>query len=75
MKDFMPFEKVQRRATKFILGEFSSDYKYRLVISKISLKMALELNDILFVVKSLKKTPSKQFNILNYISMSTSQIY
>ena len=32
--------------------------------------MAMELNDILFLVKSLKN-PSDHFNIYHYISMST----
>ena len=60
-------ENVQRRGTKSILNEFTSDYKTRLLsLNLLPLAMLYELNDILFF-KSLKK-PTAAFHILNYVS-------
>jgi hypothetical protein len=46
-------EKVQCRAKEYILNNFSSDYKSRLVI--LPLMMQLELNDMLFFIRCLKE--------------------
>ena len=65
-------ERVQRRATKFILNDYHSDYKTRLIsLGLLPLSMVLELNDIIFFLKSLQ-SPSASFNILDYVSFSTS---
>ena len=59
------FEKVQRRVTKFILNDYHLDYKSRLLRCKIlPLMYFFELNDISFLVKSLKY-PTPAFNIYN----------
>ena len=49
MKDILTIEKIQRRATKFILNDFSSDYKSRLIsLGLLPLMFLYELFDILF---------------------------
>ena len=60
------FERVQWRATKFILNNYHLDYK-----SRLPLMYFLELNDILFLVKSLN-SPNPAFNIHNYVTFNTS---
>ena len=70
LKDINILENVQRRATKFILNDFISDYKSRLLtLHLLPLTMMYELNDILFFIKSLKE-PSDAFNVLDYVSFS-----
>ena len=55
MKDILTIEKIQRRATKFILNDFSSDYKSRLIsLGLLPLMFLYELFDILFFLKCLK---------------------
>ena len=51
-KDIMLLERVQRRASKFLLNDYSSDYKSRLILNLLPLSMVMELNDILFFLKS-----------------------
>ena len=47
MKDIKLVENVQRRATKFIVNDFSMDYKSHLLQLKLlPLSMLYELNDI-----------------------------
>ena len=66
-KGILTLEKIQRRATKFILNDYSSDYKSRRVsLQLLPLMMLFEVNDIIFLVKSLNCITSS-FNILNYI--------
>ena len=72
IKDIENFERVQRRATKFILNNYHLDYRSRLLQCRtLPLMYFLELNDILFLVKSLK-SPTPAFNILNYVTFNTS---
>ena len=72
IKDIENFERLQRRATKFILNNYHLDYKSRLSQCCIlPLMYFFELNDILFVVKSLK-SPTPTFNIYNYVTFNTS---
>ena len=48
IKDITTLEKIQRRASKYILSDFSSDYKSRLTsLNMLPLMMQLELYDIL----------------------------
>ena len=68
LKDIKSLERIQRRATKFILGDHKSDYKSRLLsLNVFPLMYFLEINDILFFIRSLKDPPSN-FNILDYVS-------
>ena len=70
--DIKKLEQVQRRATKYILSDYTSDYKTRLVkLDLLPLMHQLELADIMFCVKSLQN-PSPAFNILDYIKFSNS---
>ena len=66
--DFVSLELVQRRATRYILNNFSSDYKQRLTSLRLfPLMYFLELLDILFFIKCLK-FPEPSFPILDYVS-------
>ena len=71
IKDIKSLERIQRRATKFILGSCSLNYKERLLALKLlPLMYILELNDLFFFISNLK-TPSNNFSLLSYISFST----
>ena len=69
----MSLERVQRRATKFILNDFSSDYKSRLVALQIlPLMMQLEVNDIMFFIRCLQSPDdSVSFSISSFVSFCT----
>ena len=59
IKDILLLERVQRRATKFILGDYSMDYNSRLTNLKLlHLMYIYELSYILFAIKSFKKCTS-----------------
>ena len=67
IRDITSIETLQRRATKYILCDFSSDYKSRLIRLKIlPLMMTFELQDVLFFIKSFKE-PSTSFDIRNFL--------
>jgi len=71
LKDCLNIERVQRRATKYMLSDYSSNYKSRLLELKLLPLMYLfELQDILFAIKSIK-SPTKQFTITDFISFNT----
>ena len=73
-RDVVSLERVQRRATKFILQDYSSNYKIRLTyLSFLPLMYWFELHNIMFLVTSLKN-PSDNFNILDYISYTSTVI-
>ena len=72
IKDTVILEKIQRQATKFILSDYVSDYKTRLLkLDLLPLMYILDFYDILFFVKALKQ-PSDHFNIHHHVSFSTS---
>ena len=72
VKDFTQLERIQRRASKFILNYSTHDYKSRLIHLKLlPLTMTLELNDILFFIKSMKSS-SDHFNIKSFFSFHCS---
>ena len=67
-------ERIQRRSTKYILNNYTSDYKTRLLKLKLlPLMYLLDLSDVLFFIKSIK-LPSDNFNILciHFVSFSSS---
>jgi len=71
VKDMLLFEQIQRRSTKHILNDHTSDYKEQVSKLKLSPLMYLfELQDILFAVKSIQ-TPTNQFCITDYIAFSS----
>ena len=62
IKDIKLLESIQRRSTKFILNDFTSDYKSRLIkLNLLPLMMFYELCDIIFYIKSVK-SPNTNFN-------------
>jgi len=66
LKDVKLLEQLQRRATKCILNDYTSDYKHQLKTLKIlPLMYFLDISDIMFLIKCLK-TPSSAFKIKNY---------
>lgn len=70
IKDIIKLERIQRRATKFILNNFSLDYKSRLQsLDMLPLMYVYEINDILFCIRALK-SPTSNFNIEDFISWS-----
>jgi len=72
IKDTIILKTVQKWATKFILADYSSDYKTHftpLKYSAFNLLHMLDFYDIMFLVKSLQQ-PSPHFNIYNHISFS-----
>ena len=69
--DINTLEQIQRRATKYILNDFTSNYKNRLLkLSILPLMYQYEIADILFLIKSLK-CPTNSFNINNHITFFT----
>ena len=72
IKDILLLEKVQRRVTKFILNDCNTNYRDRLIkLCILPLMYWLELNDIMYLVKSLKNL-SDNMPIHNIISFSKS---
>ena len=72
LRDIICLERVQRRATKFILNDFSSNYKSRLIsLNLLPLMYWYELQDLMFLVKCLKDPPDN-FDILSHISFLSS---
>ena len=65
-------ERIQRRASKYILGDYTSDYKTRLIkLNLLPLMYIYELLDILFFIKSYK-SPINSFNIFQYVTFNNS---
>ena len=56
IQDIVLLENIQRRATKYILNDYASSYRLRLIhLSLLPLMYIYELNDIMFFIKSLKR--------------------
>ena len=69
-RDIISLERVQRRATKYILNDYTSDYKSRLLsLHLLPLMYYFELCDLMFFIKNIKH-PSECFNIKDYITFS-----
>ena len=59
IKDIFSLERVQRRATKYILSDYSTDYKSRLINLKLlPLMYIYELNDIIFSSNHVSHPPN-----------------
>ena len=72
IKDILLFERIQRRATKYILNDYTSSYKSRLLkLNFLPLMYTFELNDLTFFIKSYK-SPSQHFNINDYMKFRIS---
>ena len=74
VKNILCLESVQRRATRYIINDYSrhTSYKSRLINTKLlPLMYWLELQDVLFHVKCLEGTTTN-FNIHDFISALSS---
>ena len=70
IKHILLLESVQRKATKWILQDFNSDYRSRLCKLKLlPLMRQFEFNDISFFLKSISST-SNHFDVLQFIKFS-----
>ena len=72
VKDIIMLERIQRRATKYILNDYKSDYKHRLLsLRLLPLVMQLELYDIMFFIRCLKTPdPSNTFPLQSFLHFS-----
>ena len=71
IQDILLLERVQRRATKYILNDYTSSYCARLLkLSMLPVMYIFELNDLLFFIKSIKN-PSPHFDITKWIHLSS----
>ena len=72
LKDIMKLEQIQRRVLNiFLMISYSSDYKSRLVHLRIlPLMMQLELHDIMFFLRCLKK-PCVSFPLSSFVTFSS----
>ena len=72
LKDVFILERVQWRATKYILNNYEQSYKERLEqLHLLPLMYTYELNDIIFFVKSLK-SPADHFDIRRHVQFAES---
>ena len=74
IKDIICLERVQRRATKYILNDYSSSYKSRLIsLQLLPLMYWLEFHDLMFMIKCIKDSPDnwKPSDHITFISSST----
>ena len=72
IKDIQSIERVQKRATKYILNDFTSCYKSRLLKLKLlPLMHWLELQDIMYLVKCLKLPQNTIAQLVSFISSKT----
>ena len=71
IKHIQQLERVQRRATKYILNDYSTDYKSRLInLHMLPLMYILDVNDVMFFLKNLHN-PHNGFDINNFIKFAT----
>ena len=64
-------EKIQRRAAKYILADYDSNYKSIIALDLLPLIAEFELNDIMFCVKSLR-SQGAHFDIDSFVSFCQS---
>ena len=68
VKDIQMLERIQRRATKYILNNYSMDYKSRLTsLHLLPISLWLDLHDLLFLVKCLQD-PDDNIEINRFIT-------
>ena len=70
IKDINILERIQLRATKYILNDYASSYTLRLSkLHLLPLMYYYELQNVIFLVKSLK-SPADNFNIHRYVTFA-----
>ena len=69
IKDIKLIERIQRKATKFILNDFHSSYRDRLLALKLlPLSLWFEYLDILFLIKCIQDpTSANHFDIFRFM--------
>ena len=68
IKEIMAVERVQQRATKYLLNDYSSDYKTRLLRLKLLPIMTwFEFQDIMFLVKCFKKNLEEFTRLVSFL--------
>jgi len=71
LKDIANLERIQRRSTKYILGDYARNYKERLTTWNIfPLMYWFSLQDLMFPLKCLKD-PDDNINIHRYITLTS----
>ena len=72
LKDIIMLETVQKRSTKFILQDYTSDYKSRLIqLNLLPLMYWYDLQDLLFLIKCMKN-PSDNISLVpEFISFTS----
>ena len=71
LTDIKNLERIQRRTTKYILNNYTNDYKSRLMnLNILPLMYTYEIADTLLLIKSIRNH-SSSFNINNYITFYT----
>ena len=72
IKDIVVFERIQCRTAKYILNDYSSDYKTRLLsLDMLPLSYWFEIQDITFLIKCLKD-PSDNMDIFSQVQFAHS---
>ena len=72
VKDTLNLERIQRKATKYILNNYVVDYKVRLnELHLLPLMYWLELLDVMFLVRCLQN-PSDNLELPKYITFTSS---
>ena len=67
VQDTKALERLQRRATKYVLNNYQLDYKSRLVsLNLLPLTLWMELQDILLFLE-LTKNPPDNFDVFKYV--------
>ena len=65
-KDIINIEQVQSQITKYILNDYTTNYKSRMIqLQPLPIMYLFELQDIVFAITSLKY-PTKNFNLKNW---------
>ena len=72
LKDIIMLETVQKRSTKFILHDYTSDYKSRLIqLNLLPLMYWYDLQDLLFLIKCMKNPPDNFSLVPEFISFTS----
>ena len=73
LKDIANLERIQRRATKYILSDSTTNYKDRLIaLNLLPLMLWFDLQDLMFLLKCLKD-PEDSINIYRHITFVSSK--
>lgn len=66
-KDINKFEKVQRLGTKYILNDYTRNYRDRLIaLDMLPLSMMFELNDVTLLIQPLRNPALPGFDFVTF---------